>query len=120
MEKRFENLKVWQKSSNYIVDVYKILIQFPAYEKYAMTDQIRRAVNSICANIAEGTGRRTDKDFIHFLYIARGSLEEVKSFLIISKKLGYISEGQLKELIDKAETIGKMLSGLIKSLMQYK
>lgn len=120
LDSSFENLKVWQKSNDFVIDVYKVLTQFPEYEKYAITAQIRRAVNSICANIAEGTGRRTKKDYLNFLYIARGSLEEVKSFLIVSKKLGYIREEQLMELKEKADTIGKMLNGLIRSLFKEK
>lgn len=91
MDNSFENLKVWQKSTHLIIGVYEVLTQFPDYEKCAMTAQIRRSVNSICANIAEGTGRRTKKDYINYLYIARGSLQEVKSFLLVSKKLGYVS-----------------------------
>lgn len=120
MDNSFENLKVWQKSTHLIIGVYEVLTQFPDYEKYAMTAQIRRSVNSICANIAEGTGRRTKKDYINYLYIARGSLQEVKSFLLVSKKLGYVSENQLIELIEQADTIGKMLNGLIKSLYKEK
>lgn len=116
MEKRFENLKVWQKSKDLIINVYKVINEFPEYEKYAMTGQMRRAVNSICANIAEGTGRKSDKELINFLYIARGSLEETKSFLIISYELNYITNAQLEDLLLKSETIGRMLSGLIKSI----
>lgn len=116
MGSSFEYLKVWQKSSDFIIEIYDILLQYPDYERYAMVSQIRRATNSVCANIAEGTGRRTKKDFINFLYVARGSLEEVRSFLLISERLGYINKEELNKLKVNSETISKMLNGLIKSL----
>jgi four helix bundle protein len=73
-------------------------------------------VNSICANIAEGTGRRTLKDFVNFLYIAKGSLEETKSFFIIANDLRYIDNENYALLKEQSDEIGRMLNGLIKSL----
>ncbi|SHE62198.1 four helix bundle protein [Alkalibacter saccharofermentans DSM 14828] len=81
MENNFENLLVWQKSRDLTMVLYDIIDNFPDEEKYAMGSQLRRAVNSISANIAEGTGRGSNKDFANFLYFARGSLFETKNFI---------------------------------------
>jgi len=85
-------------------------------EKYALSSQLKRASLSIAANIAEGKGRSSNKDFIRFLYIARGSLEESKSHLIFAKELGYVSESDFIAISKIAEEVGLTLNGLIKSL----
>ncbi|MFZ7121273.1 MAG: four helix bundle protein [Eubacteriaceae bacterium] len=120
MERSFENLKVWQKSKAFIIKIYKALSLFPVDEKYSMVDQIKRCSNSICANIAEGTGKNTDKDLINYLYIARGSLNETKSFLIVANELGFLNDESFVELYYNANEIGKMLNGLINSLKKPK
>jgi len=116
MDKKFYNLQVWHKSRQLILTTYSLLENFPEYEKYDMCSQLRRSVNSICANIAEGTGRRTLKDFVNFLYIAKGSLEETKSFFIIANDLRYIDNENYALLKEQSDEIGRMLNGLIKSL----
>ena len=92
-----------------------MLVAFPAEEKYALSDQLRRAVISIPSNIAEGMSRTSVKEQLHFLEIAYGSLSEVMCQLELSQELGYISLSQLKDLEDEYQTIARMLSGLRKS-----
>ncbi len=112
----FEELEVCKKSQDLAVDVYKITKDFPKDELYSITSQIRRAVGSVSANIAEGFGRSTQKDKIHFMTIAYGSLLETKNFLYLSARLGYIKQTELDELTDKTVICQKMLSSFRKSL----
>ncbi len=112
----FQNLKVWQVAHKLVLEIYNITKQFPDNERFRLTDQICRSAISIAANIAEGKGRNTLKEYIQFLYNARGSLEETKYHLILSKDLGYINENKFKELIVGYDQVGKMLNGLINSL----
>ncbi len=116
MESSFENLKVWQKSHALTIKIYKLSNSFPIEEKYRLTDQLCRSASSIPANIAEGKGRYHKKEFRHFLYIARGSLEETKYHLILARDLDYISHTKYNELLTLIKEIGKMLNGLIKTL----
>jgi len=94
-----ESLKIWQKSVDFAVDVCRsVLTLFPLEEKWALTSQLRRAVYSISANIAEGYGRFNYQETIHFCYIARGSLAETKSFLVLANRLGYLDERSTSNL----------------------
>lgn len=113
MEK-FRKLKVWEKAHSLVLDFYKITEDFPKEEKYALVQQIRRAMVSVVANIAEGTKRRTPKDKRHFYVISDTSLEEVKYYIILCYHLNYITTAQAKDLTDKSRLIGGMLNGLIK------
>jgi len=108
----YRNLIVWQKAMDFSLLVYSVVRQFPSDERYALSDQVRRAVVSIASNIAEGCGRASNKDYAHFLAIARGSLYETMTQLEMAFKLGYI--GTLDELESAAEEIGKMLGSLLK------
>ena len=112
----FQDLKVWDKAHSLVLAVYRITQGFPQEEKFGLTQQIRRASVSVMANIAEGTKRRSDRDFSHFLNIAEGSLEEVKCYIILSKDLNYIDNGIFLDFFSMSEEIGKMLQGLIKKL----
>lgn len=99
-----------------VVDCYRVTQLFPQTETYGMMVQIRRAVVSVPANIAEGQSRQHRKEFIHHLSIAYGSLAELETHLEIAYRLDYISRGTLDELLAKTSTIAKMLNGLRKSL----
>ena len=112
----FKKLKVWQESRELVKEIYKITEKFPMNEQYGITSQMRRAVTSISANIAEGCGKATQKEFRRFLVIANGSNKEVENFLIISNDLGYVNGVQLGEISQRYEKIGKMLTSLIKRL----
>lgn len=109
----YKQLKVWQKAMDLTMEIYRLVKFLPREETYALSDQLRRAVLSITSNIAEGHGRGTDKDFVKFLWIARGSLLEVETQLIICNRLSLINveeSGFAQSLIVE---VGKMLNALI-------
>ena len=112
----FFDLEVWQLAHKLVLDVYKAVENFPKKEEYRLISQLLRAVVSIPTNIAEGKGRNTLKDYIHFLIIARGSLEETKYLLYLSKDLNYINIDFYENLNSQSNLIGKKLNALIGSL----
>ncbi len=117
MEKQgFKKLIVWQKAYEFALAVYKHSQKFPQSELYGLTSQIRRAAVSISANIAEGNERQHKKEFLQFLSIARGSLGEVETYLMLIRDLGYLNEEKFTELEEKRKEIGRLLRGLYKSL----
>ena len=97
-----------------VKEIYAVSSTFPAQEMYGLTNQMRRAAVSIPANIAEGAARSGDKEYLHFLSIARGSLSELDTHIQIAVMLGYLTESQ--NLQDLVNTVGKLLSGLTKKL----
>lgn len=111
-----KDLMVWQRSIDLVMLVYSLTKQFPKEELYALTNQIRRCVTSIPANIAEGSGRKNKKELIQFLHIALGSATELETFLIISKRLQYITLEQYEETDKELTEIIRMLCGLVNSL----
>lgn len=111
-----ERLLVWQKAHELTLEIYKTTKSFPNDELYGLTSQMRRASTSIPSNIAEGKARGSIKDFKRFLFIARGSLEELKYQIILSKDLNYIDENKYDELLNKAKEVGRLLNGLMVSL----
>lgn len=94
----FRKMEIWNESMDFSIDIYKI--QFHQDERFGLQSQIRRSATSIPANIAEGSGRHTDKDFLHFLDIALGSAFETETHLIITHRLQYISEETFKKLVN--------------------
>ena len=114
----FKELKVWQLSRSLVKEIYEITAEFPASEKYGLISQLRRCAVSIPSNIAEGAGRRTDKDFTQFLSISLGSSYELETLLILSFDVSFITEHQLQNLTNKISEIQKMTNGLIKTLRQ--
>ena len=112
----FENLAAYQRSMNLVEKVYGLLKQFPSEERYALCDQLRRAVVSVPSNIAEGLSRLSPKEEVRFIEISYGSLMEVYCQLNIAKRLNYISEDELGGLVKDIEDIARPLSGLRKSL----
>ncbi len=108
----FQKLNVWQNSRNLASRIYQITRHFPEVEKFGITNQIRRAATSICANIAEGSGKKTGKDQSRFTSIAFASLMELMSFLIISNDLKYLTDQELKEITNEIEVIAKQLNSL--------
>jgi len=111
--KRFEDALVWQKSRSVVLRVYK---DFSFCKDYSFKDQICRAAVSISNNIAEGFEKGSDKDFVKFLYIAKGSSGEVRSMLYLAKDMGYIDQAIFDDLYKDLVEISKMLFGFIKSL----
>lgn len=108
----FERLKVWQLSKEYVMTSYDLLKQFPDYEKFGLCNQIRRAVISIPSNIAEGSGRMSIKEQLHFISIAYGSLMEVYCQFSISKDLSFITDNEFKIIKAQTTSISKMLNAL--------
>jgi len=105
----FRDLIVWQKSHQLTLEIYKITIKFPSEEKYGLISQMRRAAYSVPSNIVEGHSRKSKKEFLQFLNIAKGSLEELKYFLILSADLNYISKQEQKQLEELTEEVSKIL-----------
>lgn len=101
-------MKIWHKAIDLVVDVYKLTSNFPKEEKFGLISQVRKAAVSIPSNIAEGAGRNTDKDFSHFLGISNGSSYEVMTQLIVSKKLGLITEEEVQPILHKLDEVQKM------------
>ena len=114
----FENLNAWKESRKLVVAVYQLLDQFPKFEKYALCDQIRRAVVSVPSNIAEGSGRTSLKEQLHFYEISYGSLMESYNQLILAADLHYIEEKSLDDLRPQIDIVARMLNGLRASLIK--
>ena len=112
MPRNYRELKVWQKAVDFAVAIYVITDSFPKTELYGLVAQIRRSAVSIASNIAEGSERQSDKEFIRYLNIAKGSLAEVETQILIAQKLNYLNQEQLLLLSHDANEIGKMLNGL--------
>ena len=108
----FKKLIVWQKAMELVRVVYRISKGFPPDERYALTDQLRRAAVSIPSNIAEGNGRVSNKDYAHFLAMARGSLFETLTQIQVAEDLGYI--GEHEEFDNLAADVGRMLTSLLR------
>ena len=109
----YTELDVWKYSRELVKLVYKLTKSYPQEELYGLTNQIRRSVISVPSNIAEGVGRQSNKETIHFLFIAKGSLNEVETQLYLSFDLGYISEEELKNILEKVISNKKLLNGFI-------
>ena len=104
----YKELKIWQKSRILVKDIYTLTGKFPKEEFYGITSQSRRATVSVVSNIAEGAGRSTDRDFNRFLDIARGSLFELETLMILSNDLGFLSKEKLDLILDTVSEIIRM------------
>jgi four helix bundle protein len=118
MSASFKDLRVWQESMKLAIDVYRVTAEFPRHELYGLSQQLRRAAVSIPSNIAEGKGHRSDREFVHFLLHARGSLLEVQTQVMIAQELQYLQSQDAKRLSASADAIGRSLNSLINSLGQ--
>jgi four helix bundle protein len=114
----YRDLKVWQKAVDLVVACYDLGKTFPKDEIYGLTSQLRRAVVSVPANIAEGYGRGSRKEYLQFLTVAQGSLKEVETHLIIAQRLEYVTQAQLTTVLTRTEELGKMLGALIRKLKE--
>jgi len=112
----YKDLEVWKKGVRFSIEIYKITSGFPTSEQYGITNQIRRASASFPANIAEGYGRESTKNYIQFLKTARGSLNETETFLYIAYGLKDISKESLDKLLTRSTELGKMINSLIDKL----
>jgi len=111
----FRDLKVWQRSKELAVLIYKITKKGPFTRDYGFSDQIRRAAVSVPSNIAEGDERGSNKDSVRFFYFAKGSLAEIQTQLDIAYEIEYLNKQTLIDLEEKCQIIGKMLGSLIKA-----
>lgn len=111
----YRELKVWQLGMSLTTRVYKLTGNFPQHELYGLTSQLRRASVSIPSNIAEGHARSTPKEMIRFCSIAKGSLAELETQILVSIELGYSSADAAAGILESTTELGRMLSGLIRS-----
>lgn len=107
---RFKDLEIWEKSRVFCSEIYTITSKFPETEKFGLTNQLRRAAVSIPSNIAEGSSRKSNKDFSRFLQITLGSAYEIETQLLISFDLKFIDQTELNKLSKELESIIKMTS----------
>jgi len=112
----FKKILAWQKADDLVVAVYKATDSFPPAERFGLTSQMRRAVVSVAANIAEGSGRETLLDFRHFLHIARGSLQEVEYYIHLAGRLSFFSPETKQEVWEICQETARILQGLINSI----
>lgn len=111
--RNFRNYTIWKKSIELNTDIYTLIRKFPTYEKFGLGDQLRRASVSIASNIAEGAGRDSEKEFIHFLHISIGSAFEVETQVNIAYNLKYINYQEFTLIISKLHSIEKQINELI-------
>ncbi len=112
----YRELKIWQRSMDFVEKIYQVSSEFPKEEKYGLTAQIRACVVSIPSNISEGAGRGTNKQFKRFLEFSMGSINEVQTQLELAFRVKYLSKNIYESLIDEALQIYKMILGFYNSL----
>jgi four helix bundle protein len=116
MGQSYRQLIAWQKSMDFVMDVYEVTKAFPRDELYGLATQLRRAAVAVPTNIADGQARFSPNEFFYFLGRARGALVEVETQLLIAQNLSYFSAEQGQRLLDRASEVGKILNGLIASI----
>jgi four helix bundle protein len=114
--RNYQDLIVWQKAMDLVEGVYRTSRKFPKEEIYSLESQIRRAAVSVPSNIAEGEGRGNPREFAQFLRFAHGSLREVETQTLIARRLCYTEEAETMELLSLAGEVGRLTTGLIRSL----
>jgi four helix bundle protein len=112
----YTKIQAWKLADDLTVTIYEVMRTFPREELYGLTSQLRRAMYSVPANIAEGSSRGTKRDYLHFLYIARGSLTEGQYFIHLSQRLGYLPPERSQELIARTKQVFACLHGLIQAV----
>ncbi len=118
--KSYQELKVWKKSIDLVVEVYRLTKKYPPDERFGLTQQSRRASVSVPSNIAEGYGRRDRGDYLRHLSIANGSLKEVETQIVIAGRLKFVTKADVKECWSLLQQVGRMLAALIASLRRDK
>ena len=111
-----KDLILWRKAMDLAVLVHQSCTAFPRSEAYGMVSHLRRAATSIPSNVAEGYARRSTKEFIYFLHVARGSMAELETQLLLAQRVGYLPESNVTDLQDKIEEIGRILHAVVAAL----
>ena len=111
MAKNYENLEAWKEAVNLAILIYKETKSFPKEELYGLTSQLRKSIISVSTNIAEGAGRSSRQEFIRFINIALGSLNEVESLVCVARELGYLKEDKFGLLKKQIKKVGSLLGG---------
>ena len=119
MGRSYRDLIAWQKAMKFVTQIYEVTQQFPSEERYGLTNQLRRASVSVPSNIAEGQARFSQKEFHHFLSMARGSLVEIETQLLIARDLKYLQPAKSDTLLLAADELGRILNGLISSTKNH-
>ena len=114
--KSYRDLIAWQKAMDLAASVYRVTEAFPSREQFGLSNQMRRASVSIPSNIAEGQGRGTTKDYVHFLHISRGSLQELETQLLLAQRLNFAVESDVQSLLSLCDEVSRLVSGLINAL----
>ncbi len=114
----YRDLKVWARGMEVAAAVYEISKKMPQVERYGLTSQMLRSAASVPANIAEGYQRGTRKDYAHFVSIARGSLAETETFLLLATRVGLLTPEQTQPILDQVEELGRMLTRLRLALIR--
>jgi four helix bundle protein len=117
--RHYTELIAWQKAMDLVVEVYRSTESFPKTEAFGLTNQLRRAAVSIPSNIAEGQGRSSGKEFVHFLHIARGSLQELETQVLLAHRLGFLPDPSRADLMARTTEIARILNGLIRALSDH-
>lgn len=112
----WQNLEVWKEAHRLVLEVYRVTRMFPDEERFRLRDQICRCASSVAANIVEGHARHGNREYIQFLYVARGSAEEVRYHLLLARDLGYLQDRKYLEMDEAYTRVSKMLNALITSL----
>ena len=118
MAESYRDIRAWQKAMELVTEIYRVSARFPRSEMYGLTKQVREAAVSVPSNIAEGKGRQTKKDYLQFLYRARGSSLEVQTQLEIARNLEFLDETTFDATIAQAAEAGRVLNGLISNVAQ--
>ena len=116
MSGTYKDLEVWRAAMELAIQVYRLTALFPKEERYGLTSQMRRAAVSVPSNSAEGKGRLSDKELIHFLCNSRGSLFEIETQLTIGERLGYSTTEECNAVRQETARVGQMLNGLMRSV----
>lgn len=116
VKKNYQDLVVWQRAIEFSVAIYEVTKDFPTDERFGLTSQLRRAGVSVASNIAEGSTRKSAREFSHFLTIALGSIAEIRTQMLIANKIGYLNGEGYNSLLTTVNELGSMLNGLKTSL----
>jgi four helix bundle protein len=114
----YRELIAWQKAVEMVCTIYKLTSSFPADERFGLTNQLRRAAISIPSNIAEGQGRGVSRDFGRYLRMANGSRQEVETQIAIAHRLGYLDQERTASVLSDLEELGRIISGLLRSISE--